>query len=247
MRSLTVWSTSELPWRAGATALLGFAAVLGIARVRDQRSVVRTVIVLLALYVCIPWGLRERVFYMSNRVFLLLQLFLAVVAQPPRWLRSAWVLGGLAVVTSAILLVIEQRSAASESAVLTDISLVGASIPRGQTLAYLSFRHDPTGAKPLQFGWGLLTVQRDVVTDELFADGLTTDWGGVGYRPLKYSRRLPPAESEPYDALRATLRGYDHVLLVQPSTELVDRLRADAVVEGHSGVVWLLRSPDGLR
>ena len=243
-KSLTLWSPVELPVRLVATLLLLVCAYWGACSPDADRRIVRALIVMTLLYLFIPWGVVDRVYYMRDRVLVVLQFAWVLAARPPTWLRSASRLGPPAFLLCLTLCVAEYREAARLSPVIDAIREVGQKLPRGASLSYLNLLPAGTNGDPLQFGWSFLTVDRDAVTAELFADGLSTEWGGVGFRPLTYTTRwpYPPFAVKPYSTLQQGLRLFDYLVVIQPDADLLPKLRADFEVVSQSGPVWLFRT-----
>jgi hypothetical protein len=245
LSTLVSLSTKELLIRGTALLLLARGCLTRIddAETRNNRTLLSIV---LAVFALLPFGVAQRAYHLPDRLLLPLYVLAAASAVPPftrSWKRSA----ATGLTLAALLAAVQYPVAARESAHIDEIVRAGRTLPRGATLAYLPFelRGAMAVAQPEQFAWGYLTIERDIVTGDLFADGLHPYFGAVGYRPLVYrDPDLLPWMSPDLrtDELAAGATRYDFAMLVAPPAELRDRFAARFPAAGHEGRVWIYRT-----
>lgn len=237
LRCLTSISMWEVPIRGLSMCLLLWAVVRGCARSPD--TVIYMLFLVLGVFLLIPSQMAGGA-YLQERVLLFLLVVMACAGEPPGVLNRPKVLPLLGLTSCLLLAIVQFGTAKRESETLEEIIRAGDVLPSGARLAYApgDMHGYGTNYLPEQFAWGYVLMRRSIVVPDVFADrevfgdGLSSDWGGVGYRPLVYT---PTSDLQPLllelgavpldDAFDARLSTYDYLMVVNGSPELLLHLR----------------------
>jgi hypothetical protein len=170
--------------------LLGFLLPrLRPAVLRDaasEQATVRLVAIFLLLYATTPHVLADWV-YCSARFLLVAVLALPAAVDLPALVRRQ--LPALALTLSVAAFAAEWRALSQLDGRLETVRTVGEALPRGAKLLTIDFGVRrwklTTGSQPMFHAWGLLAVERDAVSSQLFAGGKPS-MGGERFRMLSY-------------------------------------------------------------
>jgi hypothetical protein len=264
---LSYW---ELPFRLPVVCLLAGGALCAVRKHGVRGPGRDAALARLALVLFVLLFLAPRTFvvvgHVTDRLMLLCLVACALVASPPRVLRSPRRLGVLALAACLGLAAVQYFAAARESERIATIVAAGRVIPRGSRVLPVNF--DPVGTSAnVSSGlhaWGHVVRERDVVTPYLFASGSRAPYGGTAVRPLRYREvfvasspfihewmpqlwgkvgdDLPALQREYGTGLfLAIAESYDRILVVSPPEDFLAHASGRLAEETRLGDVWVFR------
>jgi hypothetical protein len=250
LASLTAISRWELPIRGAAFLLLLWSTVRGLRSAKNRnRFSSRLLICFVVLEFTIPFGAVDRVYFLPERVLMLVYVSLGLVASPPRWIGSPGRLAAIGLTLCGCLAAAQYRVAKKDSATIAAVIKATDGIPPGSTVAYVTGKLHGAGANYHceQFLWGFALAHRNIVSSELFADGLTATWGGLGYRMLVYRKDSLAfynnynnlSDASQYSEFLAKTAQYDFLLTVDLDDDALGKLRKDMDPFAHHEGVWV--------
>lgn len=273
---LMTFSSWELLLRGAPVLLLLVAALarawrMGIFGAARDPSLSRAILVLLLLFLMCPFSVFGWTTVNSRWLGPALML-VAAAAVLPSWMNRPRVIAPVALALTLVLAFVQQREIEAASWELEQYVDAGSRIPEGSAVLTVSYEA-AGGVFPLPVlyhAWGHLTLQRGVVTPDVFAAG-AHQLGGPRLRPLYFRRPLggeflpSPADftsqawavpCPPLDAIcrarreaelqafRLMAQRYDRFLAVAAPEPLLERWRREMTLEAQVGKVALFR-PNG--